>query len=134
MPIRIYLVEDNAIVRDALLDIISDLLTAQVVGWAETEAEATGWLTAHCGDWDAAVVDMFLKSGSGLGVLRANPNRHSGQRMVVLSNYATPEMRRQCMAVGADAVFDKSNEIEQFTEFLADMDAGELPTDGHLSL
>ncbi len=30
----------------------------------------------------------------------------------MLSNHATPEMRRRCLEYGADAVFDKSNEID----------------------
>lgn len=120
-PLRIYLIEDNAIVREALLEVINDLLTAEVVGWAETEAEATSWMVGHLDGWDAAVVDMFLKTGSGLGVLHANPGRLVGQRMVVLSNYATPEIRRQCLVAGADAVFDKSNEIDEFTQFVRDM-------------
>jgi len=32
---------------------------------------------------------------------------------VVLSNHATPEMRDRCMELGADCVFDKSNEIDE---------------------
>ena len=30
----------------------------------------------------------------------------------MLSNYATPDMRRKCLELGADRVFDKSNEID----------------------
>ena len=33
-------------------------------------------------------------------------------KLVVLSNYATPDMRRKCLELGADRVFDKSNEID----------------------
>ena len=129
-PLRIYLIEDNEIVREALLNIFNGLLAAEVVGWSETEAEAMEWMSAHPGCWDAAVVDLFLRSGSGLGVLQANPARLAGQRMVVLSNYATPKIRRQCLAAGADAVFDKSNEIEEFTQFVADMGDGAEPDSG----
>jgi DNA-binding NarL/FixJ family response regulator len=32
--------------------------------------------------------------------------------MVVLSNYATPDVRATCMALGAQQVFDKSTEID----------------------
>ena len=30
----------------------------------------------------------------------------------MLSNYATPDMRRKCLELGASRVFDKSNEID----------------------
>ena len=58
------------------------------------------------------IVDIFLKGGSGLGVLRAAQALPRAGDMVVLSNYATPDMRRKCLELGADRVFDKSNEID----------------------
>ena len=66
---------------------------------------------------DLAIVDLFLKQGSGLGVLEAVQARASGQRVVVLSNYATPDMRKRCEQLGADAVFDKSNEIDALVDY-----------------
>ena len=33
--------------------------------------------------------------------------------MVVLTNYATSDIRRRSMALGADAVFDKSSELDE---------------------
>jgi methylmalonyl-CoA mutase cobalamin-binding subunit len=37
--------------------------------------------------------------------------------MVVLSNHLTPEMRRKCKQLGADAVFDKATEIDDLIDF-----------------
>ncbi len=39
------------------------------------------------------------------------------QRVVVLSNYATPAMRERCTELGANAVFDKSSELEEFLAY-----------------
>ena len=59
------------------------------------------------------IVDIFLKQGSGLGVLQAaNLRGNQSMKLVVLSNYATPDMRRKCVELGADQVFDKSRELE----------------------
>jgi DNA-binding NarL/FixJ family response regulator len=71
-------------------------------------------------------VDIFLDGGSGLGVLAARSEFNAPGRWVVLSNHATPEMRRKCAELGADAVFDKSNEIEAlmlYCKRLAGIDA-----------
>jgi len=73
-------------------------------------------LEKHGEDWDLAVVDLFLKSGSGLTILRACQTRGSHQHVVVLTNYPTSEMRRRCLELGADAVFDKSSELDAFFE------------------
>lgn len=39
---------------------------------------------------------------------------------VVLTNYATREMRTRCLELGAEAVFDKSSEIDELVSWLAD--------------
>ena len=72
---------------------------------------------AHSGQWDLAIVDLFLRQGSGLGVLSACRTRRPGQKMVVLSNYATPDVRMRCAQLGVDAVFDKSNEIDALVDY-----------------
>ena len=117
MELRTYIVEDNATIRENLIGTLEDLACIKPLGWAETENEARGWLGGHARDWDLTIVDLFLKQGSGLGVLEACRGRHVGQRVVVLSNYATEDMRKRCAQLGADAVFDKSNEIDALVEY-----------------
>ncbi|MES2979254.1 MAG: response regulator transcription factor [Pseudomonadota bacterium] len=117
MRLRIYLVEDNPVIRENLAESLEELAGARVVGGATTEAEASDWLTAHSASWDLAVVDLFLLQGNGLGVIGRCRNRSLSQKMVVLTNYATPTIRERCLAIGADAVFDKSNELEEFTRY-----------------
>jgi len=73
-------------------------------------------LQAHK-DWSLAVIDLFIKEGSGLGILSALQGRRPTQRAVVLSNYATREMRHRCAALGADEVFDKSTELDLFLDY-----------------
>ena len=68
-------------------------------------------------EWELAIVDLFLKQGSGLGVLQACMSRRPDQKVVVLSNYATPDIRKRCAQFGVDAVFDKSNEIDALIDF-----------------
>jgi DNA-binding NarL/FixJ family response regulator len=117
VELRTYVVEDNATIRDNLVATLEELASVRPLGWSETEAEARGWLAAHRGGWDLAIIDLFLKQGSGLGVLEACQERERGQRVVVLSNYATADMRTRCAQLGADAVFDKSNEIDGLVEY-----------------
>ncbi|MDE2415707.1 MAG: response regulator [Comamonadaceae bacterium] len=117
MKLRTYIVEDNATIRENLIGTLEELAEVQAVGMAETEDEGKEWLTAHSAHWDLAIVDLFLRQGSGLGVLAACRDRMSAQKMVVLSNYATPDVRMRCAQLGVDAVFDKSNEIDALVDF-----------------
>ncbi len=117
MQLRTYIVEDNATIRENLVGTLEELASITAVGWAETEQDARHWLGQHESGWDLAIVDLFLKQGSGLGVLEACRARSDGGKVVVLSNYATPDMRKRCLLLGADAVFDKSNEIDALVEY-----------------
>jgi two-component system OmpR family response regulator len=109
-----YLVEDNQTILDNLIETLEEIASVTVVGHAATEAEATQWLTLHDGQWHLAIVDMFLREGTGLGVLAGCRQREPYQKVVVLTNFATPDIRSRSMALGADAVFDKSNELDEF--------------------
>lgn len=96
---------------------LEELAGIDAVGTAETENEGKAWLLQSAHPWDLAIVDLFLKQGSGLGVLEACRNRGVHQKVIVLSNYATADIRKRCAQLGADAVFDKSNEIDALVDY-----------------
>jgi two-component system OmpR family response regulator len=121
VELRTYIVEDNATIREYLIGTLEELASVRSLGWAEAENDARNWLDAHRGGWDLAIIDLFLKQGSGLGVLEACQDRGRDQRVVVLSNYATDEMRKRCAQLGADIVFDKSNEIDALVDYCLDL-------------
>lgn len=110
----IYLVEDNEALRNSLIAMLKEFVHVDVSGSASTEQEATDWLRGHGEQWCLAVVDLFLLQGSGLGVVTSFRQRQPWQKIVVLTNYATPDIRRRSLALGADAVFDKGRELDEF--------------------
>jgi two-component system OmpR family response regulator len=120
MRLRIYLVEDNPVIRQNLSDWFGDMENTRLVGFSTTEQEASAWLSEHRTAWDLAVVDLFLSEGSGLGIVKSCQDRSLKQRVVVLTNYATPDIRERSLALGADAIFDKSNEFDEFLRYAMD--------------
>jgi two-component system OmpR family response regulator len=115
--LKTFIVEDNATIRDNLVATLEELAHIDSVGTAETESEGKAWLMKKDQPWDLAIVDLFLKQGSGLGVLEACRGRQTHQKVIVLSNYATADIRRRCGQLGVDAVFDKSNEIDALVDY-----------------
>jgi DNA-binding NarL/FixJ family response regulator len=116
--IKIYLVEDSSIIRENLIDALHENAPIEVVGTAEDERSALSWLSDHSHACDLAIVDIFLKSGSGLGVLTAMGDMPVAPTRIVLSNHATPEIRVKCQQLGATKVFDKSNELDEMLGWL----------------
>ncbi len=120
-PLRAFIVEDSPVIRENLVAALEEMVPLEVVGAAEDEAGALRWLNDPTNPCDLAIVDIFLRHGSGLGVLRALQD--SAVHRVVLTNYASPDMRRQCLQLGASRVFDKSGEIEDLVAYCAEYGA-----------
>ena len=124
MVLITYLVEDSATIRENLISTLEEIAPVKVVGFADTEEDASRWLSDHGGDWQLAIVDLFLREGSGLGVLKCCQHRAPAQKVVVLTNYATTDIRKRCAELGCDAVFDKSNELEQLLNYCSSATIG----------
>ena len=118
MAAKAFVVEDNLAIRESLIEALSELAGIATLGAAGSEKAAIAWLTNPANEWDIAIVDLILEpGGSGFGVLNALKHRKPGQKMVVLTGTANPEVRRQCEALGANAVFDKSIETDALMDY-----------------
>jgi CheY-like chemotaxis protein len=114
------LIEDLKSTQGLFRDLFSELGGFRIVATVATEAEANLWLEENPDGWDLAVVDLVLEQGTGMRVIaRAKALPAAGQ-VVVISSYATPGVRKHCLGLGADAVFDKS-EASDFIRFCAEL-------------
>lgn len=127
MTIATILIEDSAAIRAGLIPALEEFADVEVIATAETADQGVAALKAHADKWRLAIVDMFLRAGNGFQVLRAARERRSDQHMIVLTNYATPEIRRKSSECGADAVFDKSTEIDEFMELCRQYSTDQTP-------
>jgi DNA-binding NarL/FixJ family response regulator len=114
-PLKAFIVEDSPVILENLVAALQDLAGVEVVGSVADEDGAKRQLPAAGAD--LVIVDIFLRQGSGLGVLQAA--RSIGLPAVVLTNYATPAMRERCAQLGAERVFDKSRELEELMSYCA---------------
>ena len=89
---------------------------------AQPHSAAGRWadaLTAlRVGRFDAVVVDLQLREGSGFGVLQHLKLNHPDLLAIVLTNSNTAAMRARSLALGAHHFLDKSSEFERVAELL----------------
>jgi two-component system OmpR family response regulator len=109
MELRVFVCEDAEGIHFFLSELFESIGGLQMVASASTEAAARSWLAINAADWDVVVVDLLLDEGSGFGVITAARQTHPQGRVVVFSNFATPVVSDHCIALGADAVFAKSD-------------------------
>ena len=114
---KTFIVEDSPLILKKLISTLEELAPVQVVGSAADEATAVAWLADEGNHCDLVIIDIFLKAGTGLGVLRAASKLGVKSKRVVLTNCATPDMREASRALGADRVFDKSSQVEELLTY-----------------
>lgn len=123
MPaLKAFIVEDSPVILENLIATLEELAQVEVVGSVADEAGAVRWMKRDPNaNADIFIVDVFLRSGTGLGVLQAAQQLGVRARRVVLTNYATEEMRRRCASLGAERVFDKSRELDDLISYCAEL-------------
>lgn len=122
MPrLRCFIVEDSPIILHSLVDTLEQLAPITVVGHADTEASALAWLRQHPQDCDLLILDVYLRQGTGLRVLGALRGSMADMHRVMLTNYATDDVRRRCLEQGASRVFDKSSELEELFAYCTEL-------------
>lgn len=117
--LKVVLIEDSLPQRDTLGAMLGELSGVEVVGGADDEQSALELLQRQRPD--LAIVDLKLRTGSGLGVLRTlfgNPDRFGRPRAVVFSNYGRVLIRERCLALGADRFFDKATDTDQLLAYV----------------
>lgn len=120
MEFKAFIVEDNASIRDSLVEALSELAGVQTTGMAASEKAAIAWLRDPANEWNLAIIDLVLEEGgSGFGVINACRQRRPDQKVVVLTATVNPDVRAQCRALGCDGVFDKSMETDDLIDYCA---------------
>jgi len=115
-PLRIFLVEDSAPIRERIAAMLADR-GISVVGAAATPQDSIdGILAARP---DVVVLDVQLEGGSGLQVLRAVHPVEPGIAFVVFSNNVGLAYRKRYLGEGAVGFLDKSSEFDQLAEAVA---------------
>ena len=129
-PLRVLLVEDSPLLRGRLENMISQHAAFKVTGLAAAEAEAVEKLDSV--PYDVIVVDVELRPGSGIGVIRQARQRNKDPKdgshvwIIVLTNYDLPTVRERCMQAGADHFLVKMREIDQLIPIMLGI-AGRKP-------
>jgi len=113
---KVFIVEDDEIVREALTAMLSEIPGVEVIGTAADERGAIAQICALSPD--VAILDINLQPGSGIDVLRAAKKHNPAIKAMMLTNYTDEIYVNRCMSAGADYFFDKSHEFMRVGEVL----------------
>jgi DNA-binding NarL/FixJ family response regulator len=112
-PLAVLLIEDSPLIRRSLAEAIDALGPWRVTAFADAPDEAIALLSAQ--RFDAVIVDLQLRSGSGIDVLAWLRDTGGAPEafVAVLTNHALPTYRERCLQYGVSHFFDKSLEFDR---------------------
>jgi DNA-binding NarL/FixJ family response regulator len=119
-PLAVLLIEDSPLIRRSLAEAIDALGSFRVTAFADAPDEAIASLAAQ--DFDAVIVDLQLRQGSGIDVLAWLQETGRARRafVAVLTNHALPTYRERCLQFGVRHFFDKSLEFDLVLDAMID--------------
>jgi len=116
---KVLLVEDNVMFATLILSRLETIPGVQICGVETIASEAIEAISII--QPDVVTLDVQLKVGSGLDVLRGIKGIPNPPRVIMLSNEDPYIFSERCIFLGAEDYFDKSMQFEDFIEAIKQM-------------
>ena len=111
---KIFIADDSAVVRERLIEMLSELPGIEIIGQAQDGLEATNLIKKL--NPDVVILDIRMPRENGIDVLQNIKRDKQAPIVIMPTNYSYPQYRKKCMEAGADFFFEKSTEFEKVME------------------
>jgi len=123
-PIRVFIVDDHPLVRDWLRSLLQMEPDFEVVGEADEPAAALAALSSRPAD--VAVVDLSLRRGSGLDLIKSLRSKLPQTRVLVLSMHEEISDVERALRAGAHGYVMKAEASSQIVAAIRWVHAGKV--------
>lgn len=123
-PAQVLIVDDHPAVREALAIRISKLPDLQVCGEAADLPEALQLVAEN--DPDIAIIDISLKTGDGLDLIKRIKARAADVRMLVWSMHSENLYAERALRAGALGYINKEQATDRIVEAIRQVLAGKV--------
>ncbi|MGD2152865.1 MAG: response regulator transcription factor [Gemmatimonadales bacterium] len=130
-PVRVVIVDDHALVRRGLTELIDDEPDMEVCGDAGDVAAAEKLVEAR--QPDVAIIDISLGGRSGLELVRHIKTRHPDVQMIALSMHDEKLFAERALRAGAKAYLNKEEPAEKVIDAIREVLAGRIYLSGEMA-
>ncbi|MCK9379755.1 MAG: response regulator transcription factor [Sulfuritalea sp.] len=108
--IRVLLVDDHAIIRDGIKQILADTGDLVVAGEAASGTEALNLVAEQ--DWDLVILDISMPGKSGLEVLKLIRQKKPGLPILIFTMHPEQQYALRALHAGANGYLTKESDGE----------------------
>jgi len=113
-PYRILIVDDHAIVREGLKQILAEVDDIEVAGEADCSSRALQM--ARLGPWDMVLMDITMPDRNGLETLELMKKEHPGIKVLMLSMHRETQYAVRALKSGAAGYLNKQSAPAQLVD------------------
>ena len=115
--LRVLVVDDEALIRWSLVETLTS--GGHTVVEAGDAAGALRTVTESAAPFDVVLLDFRLPDSSDLALLSRLKRLSPATRIILMTAFGTPEMRRAATELGASCVLDKPFEMDDVAPLLS---------------
>jgi two-component system, NarL family, invasion response regulator UvrY len=121
-PYRILIVDDHAIVREGLKQILTEVDDIEVAGEADCSSRALQM--ARREPWDLVLLDISMPDRNGLETLELLKKEHPGIKVLMLSMHRETQYAVRALKTGAAGYLNKQSAPDQLVEAIRQVASG----------
>ena len=123
MTLRVIVVDDHAIVRRGIVDILTERADLKVVSEAADYGQLRGQLRQH-GEVDLLVMDLSLPGKDGIEILKSVHAEYPRLKVLIVSMYPEEQYAVRAFKAGASGYLNKASAPEKLLEAVEQIAGG----------
>lgn len=110
---KVFIADDSEILRELLVEKLSQLPNVNIVGEAKDVATAMQMIDRI--EFNLAIYDIHMPNGSGIDLMKFTKKKYPTTKIIMMTNYSIGDYKKRSLEAGANYFFDKSDMDDMIT-------------------
>ena len=119
MKLKVFIADDSTEIRNRLKEMLKENTSIHLVGEAG-DAEHANIALGNLKP-DVVILDIHMPKGEGMRVLKDIKTNDPGRIVIIFTAFPSPPYRQAYLNAGADYFFDKTKDVQEMGDVLAEL-------------
>src|ERR1041385_3830813 len=119
VKLKVFIADDSIEVRNRLKEMLKENKFIQLMGEAADAEQAI--IALRDLKLDVVILDIHMPKGEGMRVLKDIKTIDPGRIVIIFTAFSYPQYRQAYITAGADYFFDKTKDLQEMADVLAEL-------------